>query len=161
MLDYNLVTSKATYRMVTDKDVPVLRSLVRGFYAETPYGRNSGGSIEATVRELDLHKEKGTVFVFESGNRIVGYAILIVYWSNEWGGNILYLDELYIVPEERGKGIAGDFMDLLVKIAPKDTVLLQLEVDAANKGLVKFYKRHGFEATKDCVMTRQIKAQPE
>ena len=156
MLDYNLVTSKATYRMVAKDDLPVLRDLVRGFYAETLYGERSQGNIEATVRELDLHKEKGTVFIFERGERIIGYAILINSWSNEFGGTMLFLDELYVLPAERGQGIAGDFIDLLAKVAPKDTVVMQLEADPSKKKLMRFYGKKGFEATKGRIMIRPI-----
>lgn len=156
MLDYNLVTSKATYRMVVKEDFPALRALVRGFYAETPYGRRAQGNIEATVRELELHREKGTVFIFERGERIVGYAIVINFWSNEFGGTMLSIDELYLLPEERRQGIAGDFIDLLAKVAPSDTVVMQLEADPSQKKLMRFYEKKGFEATGDRIMIRLI-----
>jgi GNAT superfamily N-acetyltransferase len=159
MLDYNLVTPKATYRMVRPDDIPVLKRLVAAFYLETPYGTRSRGhgDIEATVRELGRNKEKGTLFVFEKDERIVGYAILINYWSNEFGATLLMLDEIYVLPEERGNGISGDFIDLLAKVAPQDAVLMQLEMDPSNKRLVKFYKECGFVPTKALVMTRPIK----
>jgi GNAT superfamily N-acetyltransferase len=156
MLDYNLVTSKATYRMVTDKDIPTLRRLVRGFYAETTNGAHSAGAMEATVRELERHRDKGTVFIFERGEKTVGYAIVINCWSNEFGGNMLFLDEVYVLPAERGQGIAGDFMDLLAKVAPRDTVAMQLEVDPSRKKLAKFYEKKGFIPTKNRVMVRSI-----
>jgi GNAT superfamily N-acetyltransferase len=156
MLDYNLVTSKASYKVATERDVAVLSRLVKAFYAETPYGRRSEGVMEATVRELSRHKEKGTVFVFEKGEDVVGYAIIINCWSNELGGTILMLDELYVVPGERSGGIAGDFIDLLAKVAPKDVVAMQLEADASNRRLARFYKKHGFEAVKCLVMTRPL-----
>ncbi len=157
MLDYNLVTGKASYRMVTPRDLIVLKGLVRGFYDE---GRQrGGGSIEATVDELQRHKEKGTVFLFDRGERTVGYAILINYWSNELGGNILFIDELYVIPEERGKGIAGDFIDLIAKVAPKDTAAMQLEADPSCRKLIHFYRNKGFSAAKDAVMVRVLSGQ--
>jgi hypothetical protein len=30
-----------------------------------------------------------------------GYALLIPYWSNELGGTLLYVDEIFVIPEAR------------------------------------------------------------
>ena len=42
MLDYNLVSSLATYRMPQPEDIPVLVDLVERFHAETRSGREVG-----------------------------------------------------------------------------------------------------------------------
>ncbi len=36
--------------------------------------------------------------MFHEGVQLVGYAILIPYWSNEFGGNLLFIDELFVSP---------------------------------------------------------------
>ena len=60
-----------------------------------------------TVHELETHPEKGTILVIGRDGQIVGYAVLINFWSNECGGNVLIIDELYVAPPCRGQGIGA------------------------------------------------------
>lgn len=48
--------------------------------------------IEKTFTALLLEPSRRTIMVFEAAHEIVGYSILINFWSNEFGGNILIID---------------------------------------------------------------------
>jgi GNAT superfamily N-acetyltransferase len=154
VLDYTLVTPKAAYRPLLPTDLPVFLRLVAAYYRENLPGTSiTPEQILATVKELVRHKDRGSVLLFEKGEAIVGYCILINYWSNEYGGNLLVVDELYVVPEERSHGIATDFLELLQKVAPRDCVALQLEVNAANRKAVRLYTELGFQKSERVIMT--------
>ena len=53
------------------------------------------------------------------------------------------LDDLYVFPEFRNRGIGGAFLDYVAESNPG--VLLRLEAEEENEGAVALYKRHGFE----------------
>jgi GNAT superfamily N-acetyltransferase len=162
MLDYDLVTPKATYRLVKRDEIEVLTALAARFYDEEPTEKPfCAENMENTVHELNCHPEKGTVFVIEKGNDLVGYAIVINYWSNEYGGNILNIDELYLLPAHRRQGIARDFIGLLERVAPAGTIAMQLEVARANKGACGFYKKIGFTVRSNALMTKDITEKKE
>ncbi len=145
MLDYTLVSPRATYRVPTPRDLPVLVRLVQDHYREDhPALAMPADQVLATVHELSHHKEKGTVFLFEQVGELVGYSILINVWSNERGGTIISVDELYVVPDRRGKGIGTDFLTLLSRVAPKGTVALELEVTHGKRRAFRLYRRLGF-----------------
>jgi ribosomal protein S18 acetylase RimI-like enzyme len=157
MLNYSLVTAKAAYRLVKRDEMKILMELASRFYNECRTAKPfSAENIEHTVEELNYHPDKGTVFVIETGNDLVGYAIVINYWSNEYGGNILNIDELYLLPAHRRRGIASDFIGLLTRVAPVGTVAVQLEVARSNKVAFGFYKKLGFTVCGNALMIKEI-----
>ncbi len=158
MLDYTLVSAKATYRMPTPRDLPGLVRLVQAYYREDQRGAEiPAEQVLATVQELDRNKTKGSVFIFERGGEAIGYAIVIPYWSNEQGGTILAIDELYVEPGHRQQGIASDFLTLLAKVVPQGVAALQLEVNPSNREALSLYRRLGFEDSGRRILYRALK----
>jgi GNAT superfamily N-acetyltransferase len=157
VLDYTLVTPKATYRAITPPDVPGFLRLVAGRYQEEFPGTDiSSDQVLATVRELQRHKEKGSILVFEKEEILVGYCILIPCWSNRLGGMLLLIDELYVAAVQREKGIAEDFLALLKKVAPMDCVAIRLEVSRAGKKAMGSYRKLGFVESERASMTMMV-----
>ena len=157
MLDYTLVTPKATYRMLTPRDMPAFLRLVQAYYREDlPGAQVTPEKLMATLKTLGPRKDKGSVLVFERDEALVGYCILINYWSNEYSGTVVAVDELYVIPEQRGQGIAGDFLTLLHKVAPQGCAAIQLEVNATNKKALSLYRNMGFKESGRIVMIKGI-----
>jgi ribosomal protein S18 acetylase RimI-like enzyme len=58
------------------------------------------------------------------------------------------VNEIYVVPEHRGTGVADELMDAAVALAADQDLPLDrlvLDVDPANERAKAFYDRHGFE----------------
>jgi ribosomal protein S18 acetylase RimI-like enzyme len=89
--------------------------------------------------------EKGTIYVIENQNTIIGYLTLINYWSNEYGGNLIFIDEIYINPRYRNKGIGSDIIKTLTKQYINSCKAIQLEVLSSNLNAQKFYEKNGFK----------------
>ena len=83
------------------------------------------------------------LYVIESGGRPAGYALLALTFSNEAGGDVVWLDEIYIRPEFQGKGLGNEFFDFFEKEFAS-AARLRLEVEADNDGAVRLYERRGF-----------------
>ena len=157
MLDYDLVTAKAAYRILTPDQLPAFLELVESYHAESRSERPDGRQKTlTTVRELTRHKRAGSLFVIERGKDLVGYCVVINHWSNALGGNVLCLDELYVCPEHRGLGIATDFVELLAKIAPADSVALELRPYASNRKAASLCKRLRFREPGIKAVVREI-----
>lgn len=84
-----------------------------------------------------------------------GYALIPSFWSCEGGGECAVLDELYILPEFRGKGIGTAFMEWLMKEYAQ-TPRIRLEVCPQNPRVRKLYERFGFENLDYGQMTRDL-----
>jgi len=157
VLDYTLVTPKATYRPITPPDVPGFLHLAAGrFREEVPEMEISPEQFLSTVRELQRHKEKGSILVFEREECLVGYCILIPSWSNTYGGVLLVIDELYVAPAHREQGIAEDFITLLKKAAPRECVALRLEVSHAGRKAMSSWRKLGFDESERATLTLKV-----
>jgi GNAT superfamily N-acetyltransferase len=162
MLDYTLVSTLATYRLLTPRDMPGFITMVRTRYnEEMPESPIPAEQVIATVRELEHNRDRGTVFIFDREESLVGYCILVNYWSNEYGGTVLCVDELYVTPGQRGQGIASDFLNLIAKVAPEGCRAMQLEVKTRNRKAMGFYRKLGFEDVRRTILSRPIKQETE
>src|SRR5437016_4012748 len=59
-----------------------------------------------TLAVLQSEPARGRVVVLEIAGALAGYAFLIAYWSNELGGEVAVIDELFVDREHRGMGHA-------------------------------------------------------
>ncbi len=73
----------------------------------------------------------------------VGYALLSKSYSNEAGGFVLWLEEFFILPEYRGRGLGTQFLDFL-KVLSKDYARVRLELEPDNVKAKKLYSTIGF-----------------
>jgi len=111
--------------------------------------------ISLTFSKLSNNPNRGRIVVFEKAKTIIGYAILIPYWSNEYGGIILHVDELYVKPEHRGRGIATSFLKQILS-SKQGIVALQLEVTPTNTRAKNYYRKLGFRKSKNLHLIRKI-----
>ncbi len=136
-------TNIRKFKLIDKKEII---ELIQNLYKEDSYGENiSLQKINRTIKELFLHNEKGSIFIIEEKEKIIGYAIIINYWSNEFGGNILFIDEIFILPDYRNFGVGTNFINYLIKNKINSSVGIQLEVTKANTNAKNFYEKLGFD----------------
>ena len=137
---------ESTFRQFTTTDYREITGLIQALYAEDPDGEPiSVEKIKSTFKRFLSYPESGTILVFQLGEKIIGYALIVQYWSNEYGGNILVLDELYIKTEFRSLGIGTKFIGYLKENKPFNMVAMELEVAPYNIRANKLYTELGFE----------------
>jgi GNAT superfamily N-acetyltransferase len=130
----------------------VLEAMVFDMYAHhgLPFSKEK---IALTMSRTSTNPEQLQIKLFRVGEDIIGYAILPTFWSNEYGGWVLILDELYVLPAYRSKGISTLFINDLAQ--SKDYVLLHLEVVKENVQAYQLYKRVGFEVVERYFMHKK------
>lgn len=82
--------------------------------------------------------------LLEDNRQPVGYAILAFSFSAEVGGTVVLLDELYLIPQARGRGWGSQFFGWLFEEYPQ-AARFRLEVSSQNPGAAALYQRLGFE----------------
>ena len=141
------------FRPYSEKDFNILNSMIKNLYDEDPgYASINDLKIKKTINALTKNKEKGRIIIFQLEKEIIGYAISINYWSNEYGGNILIIDEIYIIPEYRRKGHGKAFLKHLIENNLKTSKGIQLEVGNKNKRAYKLYEEFGFDEIDNKIM---------
>ena len=112
----------------------------------------------ATIERLLAEPWRGRIVLFMQPDGVCGYAILIPYWSNEFGGVLLFIDELFVDATMRGQGVAQAFFAFVEKTRPFDAVALALEVAPLNKRARSLYERLGFSDRYHRTMVRRLTA---
>jgi GNAT superfamily N-acetyltransferase len=105
--------------------------------------------VRRTLTTLRAAPERGTALVLEVDGQAAGYAFLIGFLSNELGGDVCVIDELYVAPAHRGHGHATRLLDdLATGAAPyaAGAVALALETTPGNAAARRLYERVGFRA---------------
>ncbi|XP_073510709.1 thialysine N-epsilon-acetyltransferase-like [Phyllobates terribilis] len=78
-----------------------------------------------------------------SGPRLVGYALAFFTYST-WEGRALYLEDLYIMPEYRGRGIGSRLFAAVAELCLSlGCARLQLSVLDWNQSAISFYRSRG------------------
>lgn len=100
---------------------------------------------DAALRPLLDGIPHGIAYLIGPPRAPVGYIILSFGWSVEFGGLEGTVDELYIRPAVRGRGIATEVMLALPNaLAGAGLKALSLEVATADDAAKRLYGRAGF-----------------
>lgn len=130
-------------------------SMMRALYAEDEAASPVDQSrFAANIEFLVSHPSRGCIILFGEGGSLCGYALLVPYWSNEFGGTLLFVDELFVVPEARRRGIGRSFFKYLDEVRPFEAVALALEVSPGNKDAHRLYESLGFRPRGNSTLTR-------
>jgi ribosomal protein S18 acetylase RimI-like enzyme len=107
--------------------------------------------MQRTLAEFIANPIRGAIAVLQMKNKPCGYALLVSFWSNEFGGEICAIDELYVEPEFRGRGFATQFIKGLARgdspIWPRRTAMITLEAYRTNPRAKALYERLGFQVS--------------
>ncbi|MCB9731240.1 MAG: GNAT family N-acetyltransferase [Deltaproteobacteria bacterium] len=129
-------------------------------YAEDPGARDiHEADVRRTLAHLAAHPDRGLALVVTDGDEPVGYMILIAFWSNELGGLCAIVDELFMIPAARGRGLGAAALEAVAAgRVPgfEDVVAVDLEVTPDNARARALYSRLGFRPQKNGGMRRRL-----
>lgn len=135
--------------------------LMAAFYREeSPASSFDRALFSQTIGFYLANPQRGCLVLFMDGGLLVGYALVTAIWSNEFGGMLLFVDELFVVPAARKRGIARAFFDYLKARPLFDPVALGLGVRPANGGARRLYESVGFAAVENITYVLRLPAQP-
>ena len=127
--------------------------------------------LQAQLREHDIETEAellrdvvvrvqsdargGFMLLAHDGSEAVGIAFAAGHLSAEHGGTIGWLEELYVVPHVRGRGVGSAMLSEVIKRAQEASWRgVELEVVAGHERAVPLYRRLGFLPTPRARFTR-------
>lgn len=82
-------------------------------------------------------------YVFTEGDDIAGYGMLAKSFSTEFGKSCIWIEDIYIKPEYRDKGVGSKFLSFVEEKYYNS--ILRLEVEEENERAVHVYKKNGFD----------------
>ncbi|MFL5345951.1 MAG: GNAT family N-acetyltransferase [Hyalangium sp.] len=131
-------------RPATSADVPAIIHLIR---ALSDYEKLSHQVVvdEARLREhLFGARPYAEVLLAEEPGRVVGYALYFHTYSTFLGSPSLYLEDLFVLPEHRGRGHGKALLARLARIAvERDCGRFEWMVLDWNTPAIQFYESLG------------------
>lgn len=147
----------AALTLATPEHLNRLSSLVANFHEEAGI-RLDEAAREAALLPLLEGSPHGAAYLIGPPRAPIGYIIISFGWSVEFGGLDGFVDELFIRPGVRGRGIASEVLTALPgALGSAGLKALHLEVAHENDAARRIYKRAGFAARSDYhLMTRTL-----
>ena len=105
-----------TIRYATEADVALILSFIKGL-AEYENMSDQVVADEALLREWIFEKKKAEVILAVADGEAVGFALFFHNFSTFLGRAGIYLEDLFVRPEYRGKGYGKALLKALARIA--------------------------------------------
>jgi ribosomal protein S18 acetylase RimI-like enzyme len=96
---------------------------------------------------------QGCAYLIGPPRAPIGYIVMTFGWSVAFGGLDAFIDELYIRPGVRGRGIASEALVALPRaLAGGGLRAIHLDVDTANTAAINLYRRAGFTSRDSAIL---------
>ena len=145
----------STIRPATEADAATILGLIREL---AQYERLAH---EVTATENDLHASlfgvhpDAEVVLAETDGRVVGYALFFHNYSTFHCKRGLYLEDLFVEPEFRGRGIGKQLLSHLARLAiRRGCARFEWAVLDWNESAIGFYRSVGAEPMTDWTVFR-------
>jgi len=142
-------------RNMTESDSEKVIEMMKVFYA-SPAVLSNGSE---TIFRNDVMACTGNSpylegYVFAEGDKILGYSMVAKSFSTEFGKPCIWIEDLYIEAEHRGKGIGTEFFSYIEKKYPGS--LIRLEVEEENRSAVRVYEKCGYQRLPYVEMKKEL-----
>ena len=145
------------WRMAKPEDDDAVVEMCMRLYDEDPgHLTVRPENIRATLQALRREPCRGRAVVLEIEHRLLGYVLLIVFWSNELGGHICEVDELFVVLGHWSQGHGKSLFDGISQgqLWPTPIAGIALGVTSDNVRARRLYERLGFRAAGISIIRR-------
>lgn len=139
-------------------ELDLLVTLMSGFYAEAGYPLDARRARSA-FEELLRNPAYGRTFLVALNGEDAGYIVLTLTYSMEYGGLAAFIDDFYLRPAFRGRGVGS-----AVLAAVRDHAVglgvraIHLEVGRDNAPAQAVYRKAGFADNDRQLLTLRLAA---
>lgn len=146
--------NKLTFRYAVRKDIPLILQFIRDL-AEYEKLLDEVVADEATLEEWIFDQKKAEVIFAMKEGKEVGFALFFHNFSTFLGRAGLYLEDLFVLPEYRGKGYGKQLLKKLAAIAvERKCGRLEWWCLDWNQSSIDFYLSLGAEPMSDWTVYR-------
>ncbi len=135
-----------SFRDLTSEDHDLVVPMVLDFYRSDAVDHPvDAATLERSFRAaVDPGEPLLRGVLIQAEDKPAGYLYITQCYAAEVGGRCVFLEEVYLKPEFRRRGLGAQVMDWLEREYPAAR-RFRLEVTRANRGAVRLYQRAGYE----------------
>ena len=147
-----------TVRKAAPSDGALILSLVDALAAYEKLAPPDAGARKRLLGDLFSDRPRLECYIAESGSRPAGYAFVLETYSSFLALPTLYLEDLFVLPEFRGKKAGYELFTAVVREANKRGCgRMEWTVLDWNELAIKFYKRLGATHMKEWHLYRLVR----
>jgi ribosomal protein S18 acetylase RimI-like enzyme len=149
-----------SYRLARLIDAEELTIMSMDLYNEVINRKDfTENRIVATIRFYEENTNMGEVLMIECNGLLAGYSIIFRFWSNEYGGLLIGIDELYIKKQFRNYGVAKSFTNILINDEKRNPLFagIELESHPNNEAANRLYASLGFPKNENAAYIKLFK----
>jgi GNAT superfamily N-acetyltransferase len=148
-------STSITLRSATERDVPLILSFIRQLAEYERLLEAVKATEEALRATLFGPKPVGEVIIAEDGTTPVGFALFFQNYSTFLAQPGLYLEDLFVIPASRGRGVGKLLLEHLAQIAlDRGFGRVEWAVLDWNAPAIGFYRRIGAVSMQDWTIMR-------
>jgi GNAT superfamily N-acetyltransferase len=147
-------------RRAIPDDIPTLLALMSEFYAEGGYDLDRAHAERAFAAVL-ADERLGFVWLIDEETKNVGYLVLTLRFGMEYGGLMACLDDLFVVPQSRNKGLSTAALLQVREFCEHSGIrAITVEVGYSNGPAQAVYRRVGLAEAPDRQLLALALARP-
>jgi ribosomal protein S18 acetylase RimI-like enzyme len=145
----------AVLQPVGPDEVAELLTLAREFHLEDGHPLDAGG--ERAIRQTCAGHPMVRGYLVREGEATLGYCVITLGFGIEFGGPDIFLDDLYLVQEARGRGVGDAVMAAIGAEALRHKArAIHLVVAPGNERAQRLYRRSGFAHADYVLMSKRL-----
>jgi ribosomal protein S18 acetylase RimI-like enzyme len=134
------------FRRVQPREAALLLAMAREFHDEDGHPLDQAG--EEAIAVIAAGEPLAPAWIARVGDNVVGYVVITLGFSTEYGGRDGFIDDIYVRREARGRGIGRKMLDFALAEARQLGIrTLHLEVEPGNDPALDLYRSAGFAET--------------
>ncbi len=144
-----------TIRPATSQDTSLILWFIKGLAEYEKLSHEVVATEDALRENLFGAHPKAEVIIGEYNSEPVGFALFFHNFSTFVGKPGIYLEDLFVIPEMRGKGFGKSLLQYLARLAvERDCGRLEWAVLDWNEPAIKFYESLGSRIMKEWLINR-------
>lgn len=153
----DLEVTRTTIRAATPEDLPLIMELIRGLAEYEKLAGRVTVTPELIGNALFSDRPSAECLIAEADGTAAGFAIFFYNFSTFLGKRGIYLEDLFVIPEMRERGIGRALLAKLAALAvERDCARMEWAVLDWNESAIKFYRGLGANLLDDWRICRLI-----
>jgi GNAT superfamily N-acetyltransferase len=142
-------------RRGTRRDVPTIVRLIRGLAEYERLAHECEATLGRIRRDGFGSRRYFDTLICERGDEAIGFALYFFTYSTFMARPTLYLEDLFVLPAERGRGAGRALLAALARVAVRRGCgRMEWTVLDWNTPSIEFYQALGARLRRDWILTR-------
>lgn len=133
-------------RPMTSKDIPAMLPLVEQYWIFEDITGFDAARVTKELQRFCADPTLGNGWIACVKDQVVSYLLAVYVFSLEHLGLTAEIDEFFVLPSARGKGLGDELLELAeAEFIRRGCTNVALQLGKGNDGARVFYRAHGYE----------------